>query len=123
MKLTLKKYEVFHHKAMREILKISLARMKDDIIRNKTIRKYILNKLSIKDTWRIRHLLFAGRAPRMKNNMHSKILSLATVDNKLSRYRQHRTVRDAMVENFNLIVPNVRKDGRIDSWMMCLKYI
>ena len=34
------KYEVYYHKATRRILKISMMRVKEDRIRNKTIRKY-----------------------------------------------------------------------------------
>ena len=43
-------WEAFQHKEMRKILKISMARVNDDSIRNKTIRKYSLNEPSIENT-------------------------------------------------------------------------
>ena len=109
--------EAFYHQEMRRILIISMARVKDDMIRNNTIIKYFLNEPSIEDARRIRQLLFSGRASRMKNNAHPKILFSETVNGIRSRGRQYRAFRDSMVENINLIVPNVEKDGRIYRWM------
>ena len=68
-------------------------------------------------------LLFLGRMSRMKNNMHPRTLLSATTSGKRSRGRQHRSVRDSMVENINLMTPNVVKDDRINNWLKCSKDI
>ena len=54
----------------------------------------------------------------MKNNMCPKMSLSATIDGKRSRGRQHRAVRDSLVERVNVTMPNFGKDDRIDRWMM-----
>ena len=53
----------------------------------------------------------------MKNSTHPKALPSVTVDSKRIRGGKHRELRDSVVENFNLTMPDARKDGRIDRWM------
>ena len=76
-----------------------------------------MNYLPIEDAWRRRKLLSVVRTSRIKNNMHPKTSS-ATIEGKRSRGRQYRAVRDSIVDNVNLTMTNVGKDGRIDRWMM-----
>ena len=52
----------------------------------------------------------------MKSSMRPEILLKATIDGKCNRDRKYRAVRDAMIDNVNLVVPNVGKEGQIDRW-------
>ena len=45
----IRKYETFHHTMMRIMLKMPMSRVKEETIKSKIIRKYVLNQLSIED--------------------------------------------------------------------------
>ena len=115
--MDMEKCEVFHHKAMRRKLKMSMAAAKEEKIKNEMVRKMLLNEEALVDSWMKRQLLFLGRIAGLSNNECPKILFTATCDDKRARGRPYRTARDAMVENMRKFTPNVDVRGEMNSWM------
>ena len=53
--------------------------------------------------------------------MCHKTLLTATIGGKSSRGREQQIVSDTMVNDINIIMHNVGKDGRVDEWINNVK--
>ena len=113
----LKKFEVFLHRNIRKILKITITMVIDEKVTNESVRKLFFN---CTNTW----YQLAKQKPtfigKVVNNSEDQIptqLLTAWCDNKRKTVAPLQNNKKNLSQNISLIVPGVAKDELLTTWV------
>ena len=97
------KLEVFLHRSIRCILSISLSQVKEEHIRNDTVREMFYDILRVRNMIAARQLTFVGKKMRGDWNDPAKRMITACCSNTRLRGRPEFHNKDALVQNLKLL--------------------
>ena len=121
-KTHLDKLEVFLHRSIRRILRISITTVRDQHIRNDKVRRMFYSIPCVRNMIAARQMDFVGKMIRGPPDRPSRNMITACCDHKRRAGRPQTTGKNFMVENLCLLfqdVPNVQIDrhGSLRSWI------
>ena len=111
-----KKLEVYFHKSIRKILVISIIRVKDKHITNKTVRLFFCGIPSLRSQIAKRQLRFIGKVVRNHDSQIPTQLFTAWCDHPRKRGGVLQTNKKNITNNLQLIIPFAEKYGGLSSW-------
>ena len=112
----LKKLEVLLHCSIRRILGISMTEVKDQLIKNETVRRKFFDILNFEEQIATQQLTFIGKLARNSDNhIHTKLLT-AWCNHKRRRGGVLHTNKKSIVHNLRLIIPGVDKTRALKTW-------
>ena len=114
---TLKKLEVFLHRNVRKILKITITMVMDEKITFQSLRKQFFNIPTIRNQIAKRQLTFIGEVVRNSEYQIPTKLLTAWCDNKRKQGAPLQNNKKNLTHNIRLIVPGASKDGLITTWL------
>ena len=109
--------EAFHHKSIRKILGINMHQVKEERIKNETIREKFLGIRPIADFIAERQLRWIGKLARMDENRLPKQLMTAWCDKPRPRGRPQQTIRNCYVKAIQRILPSVSESALTSEWI------
>ena len=108
---TLNKLEVFLHRNVSKILKITTKRVIEEKITNESVRKQFFNTPTIRYQLARRKLTFTGKVVRNSEDQIPTQLLTAWCDNKRKLGAPLQKNNNNLAQNIRLIVPGAEKDG------------
>ena len=111
-----KKIEVFFHRRIRNILGISIIRIKYEHITNETVRLFFCGIPSLQSQIAKRQLRFIENVVRYHDSQIPTQLLTAWCDHPRKRGGVLQTNKKNITKNLQLIIPSAEKDGRLSSW-------
>ena len=111
---TLKKLEVFLHRNIRKIPKITTIMVK---ITNESVRKIFFNTRTIRYQLERRQLTFTGKLVRNSEDQIPTELLTSWCDNKLKPGAPLQNNKKNISQNIRLIVPGTKKDVLLTTWV------
>ena len=118
----LNKLEVFLHRNIRRILKVTITQVQEERIRNEHARKMFYDIPRVRNMIAARQMDFLGKVVRSSWLFPAKRMITACCSNKRLRGRPHYHNKDALVKNLKLLfanVPDVVIDdrGSVKDWI------
>ena len=114
---TLRKLEVFLHRGIRKILRITTTQLIDERITNGSIRTRFFSIPTIRNQIAQRQLTFIGKVVRNKDNQLPTQLLTAWCNNKRKRGAPLQNNKKNLAQNIRLLIPRAAKDGLLTSWV------
>ena len=114
---TLQKLEVFLHRSVRKILRITITQVIDDSITNDSLRVRFFNIPSIRNQIAKRQLTFIGKVVRNTDDQIPTQLLTAWCEHPRKRGAPLQNNKKNLAQNIRLIVPGAAKDGLLSSWV------
>ena len=106
-----KKLEVFFHRSIRKILGISITRVKDEHIKNETVRLFFCGIPSLRIQISQRQLGFIEKVVRNHDSQIPTLLITAWCDHPRKQGGVLQTNKRNITKNLQLIIPSAEKDG------------
>ena len=114
--MDLKLLYAFNHKTMRRTLKINMTQVKEDILKNETLRKMFGNIEPLSMMWWKRVLKFIGRAIFQPRTALSRQILSCFVLGKCRIGHSFRNVKYSLIENIRLLMPSMCHSGNFKHW-------
>ena len=111
-----KKLEVFFHRSIRNILGISIMRVKDEHITNETVCLFFCGIPSLWSQIAKRQLGFIGKVVRNHDSQIPTQLLTVCCNHPRKQGVALQTNKRNITKNLQLIIPSAEKDGRLSSW-------
>ena len=115
--MDLKLLYAFNHKTMRRTLKINMTQVKEDILKNETLRKMFGNIEPLSMIWRKRFLKFIGRTIRQPRTDFSRQCLSCFVPVKHIIGCPFRNVKDLIIESIRLLTPSMPHSENLKNWV------
>ena len=115
--MDIKTFEIFHHAAIRKILKIPMTRVQDKSIKNNGARKIFLGIDPIRCTWRRWQILFISSTSHLRSGKHPKISLSATTEGKRYRGTPRITVKDSTVDIVINLISAIDSGEKLGVWI------
>ena len=126
----LNKVEVFLHRSIRRILRITITQVQDERIRNEHVRRLFYDIPRVRNMIAARQLGFIGKVMRGPSHRPSQRMITACCSNKRLPGRPHFHNKDLLVKNLKLLFAQVNDvviddKGTLKDWInevMCESY-
>ena len=111
-----KKLKVFFHRSRRKILGISITQVKDEHIKNESVRLFFCGIPLLWSQIAKIKLGFIGKVVRNHDSQIPTQLLTTWCDHPQKQGGLLQTNKGNITKNLQLIIPSTEKDGRLSSW-------
>ena len=112
----LRSLNVFLHRSIRSILQIKMCTVKEDKIRNSSIRSRFYNCPTVQNLIAIRQLTYIGKVLRNRSTHPPSQLLTAWCNHPRKRGGVLTNNKKIIIKHLKLIIPDTNKTGSLKTW-------